>query len=66
MDESDLSLRHLTMQRTPILFASQIYAPVAQLDTTAGGRRYDYQDVIGRVESGTETEKTSGTRFREY
>ena len=27
-------------------------------------RWYDYMEVIGRVESGTETEKTSGTSFR--
>ena len=26
-----------------------------------GSRQYDYKDVIGRVESGTETEKTSGS-----
>ncbi len=45
MDESDLSLRHLTMQRTPILFASQFYAPVAQLDRVPGyepgGREFE-------------------------
>ncbi len=29
-----------------------------------GGMRYDYMDVIGGVESGTETEKTYGTGFR--
>ena len=29
-----------------------------------GWRRYDSRDGIGRVESGTETERTSGTRSR--
>jgi len=30
-----------------------------------GCRRYDYKEVIGRAESGTEAEKTYGTGFRE-
>jgi len=29
-------------------------------------RRYDYKEVIGRVESGTETERMSGTQSREW
>ncbi len=29
-----------------------------------GRRRYDYMEVIGRVEPGAETERTSGTRSR--